>query len=145
MMTTYIATATAIVTTMVAVLVAAITWGQWRTNRARLRHELFDRRYDAYEKIAGFVANVCTSGCVEPGSDVEFLRQTKQAYFIFGCDRPVRDFLDAIYKHAVTLQTLQKKEEHLSGASATANVEKQDEEKEWFRAVLTSLQDRFGG
>jgi hypothetical protein len=34
---------TTIITVIIAALVAVITWRRWITNRARLRHELFDR------------------------------------------------------------------------------------------------------
>jgi hypothetical protein len=127
----------------IAVLVAIITWGQWRTNRARLRHELFDRRYKIYAEIAAFLVGVLQSGRVEPGGDSEFLRQTKQAYFAFGGDVAIRDLVDEIYQHAVQLQTLQAKEVGLSGAALNSNLNRQTEVKQWFQAALNSLEPRF--
>ncbi len=44
-----IETINAIATTVIAFLVAVITWRQLSTDRSRLRHELFDRRYKIYE------------------------------------------------------------------------------------------------
>ena len=51
-----VAGATAIATASVAILVAIITWREWATNRARLRHERFELRYAVYEGIAAFFA-----------------------------------------------------------------------------------------
>ena len=82
--------ATTIITTMIAAMAAVITWRQWITNRARLRHELFDRRYTIYEQIGAFVATVLKMGSVEPEETFRFLRLTKQAYFAFGCDAEVQ-------------------------------------------------------
>ncbi len=98
---------------IIAALVAVITWRQWITNRARLRHELFDRRYAIYEQIAGFVAGVLQMGAVGAGGERDFLRQTKRAYFAFGCDEAIRKLVDDIYKQAVLLQALQAKQKVL--------------------------------
>ncbi len=130
-------------TPAIALLVAAITIGQWVTNRARLRHELFDRRYDVYEKVAGFVSGVLRSGTVTLGADDEFNRQTKQAFFVFGCDARGKSLLDEIYQHAVHLRTLQTKENGLSGQALNHNIDKQTDEKEWFRSTLDKLEHSF--
>ena len=61
---------TTVITTIIAALVAVITWQQWITNQARLRHELFDRRYALFEQIAGFVAGVVQDRAVQPGTEL---------------------------------------------------------------------------
>src|SRR5688572_11465506 len=96
-----LATATAVTTAAVAVLVAVITFGRWITNRARLRHELFDRRYAAYEQIAGFIAEILASGRVPQGEPEGFLRRTKTAYFVFACDNDIKVLVRDIYQKAV--------------------------------------------
>lgn len=138
-----LATASAVATPTIAVLVAIITWRQWVTNRARLRHELFDRRYEIYQKIAGFIAGVLQSGRVAIGEDSGFLRQTKQAYFVFACDVKIKQLVDDIYRSAVKLQTLQTKENGLQGAALSANVDSQTEVKQWFQTTLTQLEPTF--
>lgn len=75
-------------------LVAIFTCGQWVTNRARLRHELFDRRYQIYEKISGFIAGVLQEGPLATDASEEFLRQTKQAYFAFGGDLDIKKLVN---------------------------------------------------
>jgi len=136
--------ATTVVTTIVAALVAVITWRQWVTNRARLRHELFDRRYTIYEQIAGFMAGVLQSGAVEAGAAFDFLRQTKRAYFAFACDEAVKRLVEDIYKQAILLHALQAKQKALpAGDALNSNVDKQGQVLEWFNTTLSSLEDRF--
>src|SRR5437588_5180317 len=94
---TAVSVATTVITTIIAALVAVITWQQWITNRARLRHELFDRRYKIFEQIAGFVAGVIRDGVVQPGTERDFLRQTKRAYFAFGCDETIKQLVADIH------------------------------------------------
>ena len=136
--------ATTIITTIIAAMVAVITWRQWITNRARLRHELFDRRYAIYEQIDSFVAGVLQMGAVEAGGEREFLRQTKRAYFAFGCDDAIKRLVEDIYKQAILLQALKAKENVLpSGEALNSNVDKQGEVLKWFNTTLSSLEQRF--
>jgi len=135
--------ATMVITTIIAVLVAVITWRQWITNRARLRHELFDRRYTIFEQIAGFVESVIRDGAVQPGTERDFLRQTKRAYFAFGCDETIKQLVADIYKQAILLQMLQAKQKVLARDAIGQNVDKQGEILQWFNATLDSLEKRF--
>jgi hypothetical protein len=136
---------TAIVTALIALVVALVTRQQMLTTKAKLRHELFDRRYAIYERIAQFLGDVLVSGGVGHGDEIKLLRDTKLAYFAFVCDEAVRVLVDDIYRHAVKLQVLQKKEESLAGEALESNVDKQTEVKEWFSATLQSLDEKFVG
>lgn len=138
-----ITTATAVMTAAVAVLVAIITWGQWVTNRARLRHELFDRRYAVYEQIAGFIAEILISGSVPKGEPEGFSRRTKTAYFAFSCDNDVKLLIKDIYQKAVELHALEATLESLRDDERKKNVEAQRAVKNWFEETLGSLETRF--
>jgi hypothetical protein len=134
--------AIAVATPTIAALVAIITWRQWATNKAKLRHELFDRRYEVYERVAGFLSSVIQSGRVEPGTAEEFLRQTKKAYFVFGGDAAIKTLVEQIYHQAAKLHALQAKVNGLTGQALESNVDKQTEVKGWFQETLHSLEPR---
>ena len=131
--------AATIITTLIAALVAVITWRQWITNRARLRHELFDLRYGIFEQIASFVDQVVRNGTIQSGAAQIFLRQTKRAYFAFGCDQAIKKLVDNIYSQALLLQTLQVQQQ----AQPANNAVRQLEVVQWFNATLDSLEERF--
>ena len=135
--------ATAVTTTAIAALVALITLRQWLTDRARLKHELFDRRYAIYEKIAAFPADILLAGRVQPGADIQFLRDTKLAYFAFGCDAAVKGVVDRIYKLAVDLHATQASLPGLTGAARTANLAKEAELMDQLQRASLSLPDTF--
>jgi hypothetical protein len=136
-------TATAFVTASVAVLVFLITWGQWVTNRARLRHELFDRRYAMYEQIAAFISEILTSGRVPQGEPESFSRRTKTAYFVFACDNEVKSLIGEIYNKAVELHTLEATFECLGGEERMKNAQEQRAVKDWYKRILNSLETKF--
>ncbi len=138
-----VASATAIATTSVAILVAIITWREWVANRARLRHELFERRYAVYEKIAAFLALVLQDGRVPQGEPEGFLRATKTAYFVFGSDAGVKEFVGEIYRKALELHALEVTLDPLRGEERSKNIENQRVIQDWFMDALNSLEARF--
>jgi hypothetical protein len=138
-----ISSATAITTAAVAVLVAIITWREWVTNRSRLRHELFERRYAVYEQIGAFLAKVLQEGRVPKGEPEQFLRSTKTAYFVFGSDAAVKLFIEEIFSKAAHLHALDATLDSLRGEERSRCIESQMAIKEWFRKELGSLEDRF--
>lgn len=136
-------TSTAIASVSIAIAVALITRRQWITARDSLKHELFDRRYAIYERIAAFLAEVLQSGTVSPGRDVAFLQETKTAYFVFACDKAVKKLVSDIYGAAVNLHALEAELPTLSDAARTKNIERQRQIKDEFSEILGSLETRF--
>jgi hypothetical protein len=80
-----------VATSIIAGLVMIITLGQFLNNRMRLKHDLFDRRYDIFEKVAAFISKIMLSGDVSNQEMNRFLKETKRAYFVFGCDNQIKD------------------------------------------------------
>jgi hypothetical protein len=51
----------ALLTPTIAILGIYIAYQQWRTNKNRLKLELFDKRYEIFTNIKKFIANILTS------------------------------------------------------------------------------------
>jgi hypothetical protein len=136
-------TLNAIATTTIALAVAIITLRQWLTDRARLRHELFDRRYAIYERLTGFLADTLVQGRVPPGAEMELLRETKRAIFVFGGDKNVEALIKAIYRDAVDLHAFAAEEKSLSGDALKKNIADQRIIKDRFQETLHSMETRF--
>jgi hypothetical protein len=130
-----------LLTPIIAILAAYIAWQQWRTNNLRLKHELFDRRYDLYVKITSYLATSLTTGRIEPNSEMQFLRDTKAVDFLF--DKQIHDFVHEIYSNAVKLYTLNTMENRLTGQALHDNVDGQRKIKDWFSEQLGGCTDRF--
>lgn len=131
----------ALLTPLIAVLAAYIAWQQWRTNHLRLRHELFDRRYALYERIAAFMAEIIARGKVPTNAETQFLRDTKVTIFLF--DKETQQFTEQIYHKAVKLHALEMMLENLQGEDRVDNVEKQREIKDWLGSQLQDCARRF--
>ena len=130
-----------LLTPLIAVLAAYIAWQQWRTNRLRLKHELFDRRYALYEKIAGFIAEILVKGKVTANAETRFLQETKSVIFLF--DKEIQEFTEEIYRKAVDLHALEATLDNLNVDERALNDAKQHAIKDWFSSQLDGCTLRF--
>jgi anaerobic ribonucleoside-triphosphate reductase len=131
----------ALLTPTIAILGIYIAYQQWRTNKNRLKLELFDKRYEIFTNIKKFIANILTSGIVEQGADIQFLRDTKSVAFLF--DEQIANLTNEMYRMATKLQALEKTEKGSIGEKLEKNLDKQDEIKKWFGQQLSDIDNMF--
>lgn len=125
----------------IAILGIYIGIRQWFTNKNKLKLELFDKRHKVFEDITKFMASILTSGRVEEGSDIQFLRDTKSVVFLF--DENITKLRDEMYKKAISLEALIKTEKTSTKDELHENIEKQDEIKQWFEEQLNGVDTVF--
>ena len=133
---------TALLTPTIAVLGSMIAWLQWRINRHRLKHELFEKRYEVYSATTAFIVSIVQSGKVEHNKRIKFLGNTKPAKLLF--PEKVSEYLDGIHSKACDLQCLI---DELDGFAASPerseNIKKQRELKDWFFSQLKDIDRIF--
>lgn len=129
---------TALLTPTIAILGSLIAFFQWRINRLRLKHELFDKRYEVYASAMAFVGYVVQVGKVAEEERIKFLIGTKGARFLF--PEEIYEYLDKIHSKACELQCLQAELEGLGGSEKGAkNIKEQCEIKKWFNLQLGEI------
>ncbi len=95
----------ALLTPTIAAFAFFIAFQQWRTNRNRLKHELFDRRYEVFKKITEFIGSILASGEVHNQKTTQFLVDTKSVEFLF--DKNIAHYIKEVYRKANELDTLE--------------------------------------
>lgn len=127
---------------MIAVVAVYVAWQQLNTNRRKLKLDLFDRRYVAFEAIGEFIGSILTSGKVQQGKEFQFLVDTKAVSFLF--DKEISEFVSEIYRKAVHLHALDAELGETTGnEERAANIEAQRVIKDWYGDALQGLQGRF--
>lgn len=127
----------------IAILGAIIAFQQWRTNTKRLKHELFDRRYEQFTVVREFLGSIMTSGKSKQDEQFKYLLGTKGMRFTF--DKEIADYLEKnIWHPAIHLQCLASELEGVpAGKARTDNVQKQSEIKKKLNVELNSLEEKF--
>ena len=133
---------TALLTPTIAILGSAIAILQWRTNRLRLKHELFDKRYDVYTSAMAFIVSVVQYNQIKELDRIAFLAGTKGAKFLF--PKKINDYLDMIHTKACDLQcSIDELGGTLSDAKRAENIKTRHDIIKWFVAQLGMLADEI--
>ncbi|BBK37722.1 hypothetical protein STAQ_28000 [Allostella sp. ATCC 35155] len=86
-----------------AATAAFFSFLQWRLAQNKLKLDLFDRRHAVFRAVGEHLSRIAQTGGVERGQVEQFLKETRDAAFLF--DRGMTDHLATIYKLMVALET----------------------------------------
>ncbi|MGB7933942.1 MAG: hypothetical protein WCH04_17290 [Gammaproteobacteria bacterium] len=133
----------ALLTPTIAILGSIIAYLQWRTNSNRLKHELFDRRYEQFTVVRDFIGSIMTSGKSKQDEQFKYLSGTRGMRFIF--DKEIANYVDETIWHlAVELECLDSELEGVPvGEERSKNVKRQGEIKKQLNKELQSLEEKF--
>ena len=130
-----------LLTPVIATIAVGIAYQQWKTNRAKLRLDLFERRMAIFREVGELIA--IASGPDNFSSDVflKFRRNTFEANIVFGHDKAIPDFIEELDRHAANLLSTnaQLRKITFPVPATTAHLltdmqTDQRREQEWFRA-----------
>jgi hypothetical protein len=93
----------AFLTPVVAVVAVYIAWQQYKTNRLKIRSDLFERRLKVFLKVRSVLSSVIPEGRANKEEFLKFRTAVAEAYFIFG--QEIEDYLDEVYRHGIALAT----------------------------------------
>jgi hypothetical protein len=104
---------TAFSTPIIALMVAAIAFAQWRTARQRMILDLFQRRMDLIDLVSRIATTIVIEGARRIEDVDGFLRATRGDKFLFGPE--VASYLSETYKRLVDLHTCEVVMERAQG------------------------------
>lgn len=99
----YIATLSALLTPIVAVVGSVIAVQQWRIADRKLRHELYERRLAVYMALTSLMGTIAREADVSLEELSMFLQKTRESHFLFS--ENIQMYLDDIYKAAVDVRS----------------------------------------
>jgi len=81
---------------------------QWRTNRNRLKLELFDRRYQVYRAVKDLIDSIMVEGRVKISENEanRFVLAVSESQFLF--DKGLATYIKSVSEKAVTMAVLER-------------------------------------
>jgi len=133
----------ALLTPTIAIFGSLIAFQQWLTNRKRLKHELFDRRYQQFCVVRDFLGSIVTSGTANKEEQLKYLSGTRGMRFVF--DKDIADSVEkTIWNPAVMLDCLKSELECASNAEEREkNLKRQTEIFQGLKKELNVLENTF--
>ncbi len=127
-------------TPVIAVAMVYIAYQQWRTNKSRLAHELYDRRLGVFKAVKDFYGEIGTAGTTEYGMVMKFNAATAETEFLFGDE--IGEHIEELYKKGMQLASLQEKMYPSSGEPGLpVGAERSKVAEEHSKLLLWFLQD----
>jgi hypothetical protein len=131
-----------IATLIVGCGVFFIAWQQWQVAHAKLRLDLFDRRYTVFDATRKFLAVILQKATFEDSQLFEFYAGTSDAEFLFGPE--VVDYLAQIRKRALDMRTHQKVYNPLPvGDERSRHVQAEHDQLLWLGEQITAMTKTF--
>ena len=115
-------------TPLIAIIALYIAYQQHKTNRDKLRVELYDRRLGIYITTERFLTCICKAGDVPDDLFEEFEVKAGEARFIYK-DKKITYFLDAIRDKTIKARQLQRTIDTVFSAKWSENELKANKEK----------------
>jgi len=123
----------ALLTPVIAIIGIGIAILQWRINRSRLRHELFEKRYAIYEATLLYLGQLIRTAKMNDVERVTFLQNTKGAFVLF--DDEIVKYLKTLHDKSIDLYLYQSQRRH----------EDETEILKWLSAQLKEIDLVFKG
>jgi hypothetical protein len=127
-----------------AIVALGIAYRQYRLEKIKFRHELYEKRLAIFNATMNLLAVVMRTSNVQMGDLIKFLQDTNQSYFLLGKD--ISDYLTEIYEKGVDLNcrcemihdpTFQNGEERMRC------IKEKTELTKWFTHQLTIAREKF--
>ena len=134
-----------LLTPVIGVIAVYIAYQQHKTNKDKLRLELYGKRLKVYQALSEFIGRTVRQGDVDDESLYKFLRETAEANFLFGAE--MGTYLHEIYLKAIDLQYLEKAIKNPTspvGEKREAIYDKRQIVFDWFKNQFNVAQEKFG-
>jgi len=135
---------TAITALCVGLLAAMIAGEQWKVARAKLRLDLFEKRYELFEILWSYLsAHVQDHGQI-PEKSATLQNHIPQFYFLYGS--AIGDFANEALTQGIKMDTAKRViEKNVGYSDALRQYQQQTSDLYmWFATNATDLRKRFG-
>jgi hypothetical protein len=135
----------ALLTPLIACIVAYTAWQQKQTAHQKLILDLFDRRFRIYIEVKSILGQAMRDADLSSDRLLQFLNSVSDTTFLF--NQEVEDYIDEIYKHGCNLSQfnyeLREPEQGLMADKRKAIAAKVTAELTWLSNQFVPARDLF--
>ncbi|MBA7650476.1 hypothetical protein ES703_58282 [subsurface metagenome] len=131
----------ALLAPVIAGVVAYIAYQQHKTNRDKLRFDLYDRRLKVFEGLMVLLWVIFRKGTCNDQERDQFQQATVEGSFLF--DKDIANYLDTIQKKTLELGTIRAVLNLPGGEKRDQTVEKERQLFDWFTDQFEVSKEKF--
>lgn len=140
----YIDFLSAALTPVIALITVYIAYQQYRTNKIRLQHDLYERRVEVFRGVLQLLSAVLRQGGVVSEDIVNLVRSTSEKEFLF--DNDICQYINDIYSKGVELWSIREQlrdSDLIDKQDKSMLLKKQSELLMWLTDQLPQVRKKF--
>jgi hypothetical protein len=140
----YVDVFSALLTPLLAIVAGYVAYQQYRTNRSKLKFELYEKRLATYHALMELLSAIVREADVKIEELMKFNRETNESYFLFGKD--IYSYLWEIHLKAVDLHTMNQSLYHENlpiGEERSRIAKEKGELLKWFGNQFDTSRKKF--
>jgi hypothetical protein len=137
----YVDILSALLTPLIAMVTTYIAIQQYRNNRLKLRHDLYDRRLAVLKATNRFIMAASRSRGFTWDVLGEFGLSKAEAYFLF--DQNIYGYLEGVYKRGLEILSLEYQRKQSVPEDEQGLIYQLRDHQRWFSDQLDTLNERF--
>lgn len=130
-----------VLTIMIALIVAWITYQQFKTDRRNVNLIIYEKRYKVYDSVMNLISKIVGEAQISIEDIREYTSSKIEADFLF--DKDIIDHLGLIYKQAIAFRKYNKNIEITDGDKRDIAIEKESELLQWFADTMKPTKELF--
>jgi len=135
-------------TIFLATITALIAYQQWLTNKLKVQHDLYERKFSVFTTLVDFLNAVIEKGLYEDNQSLKirelFLIKMRESNFLFEKKSKIPDYLADVFKRAEDFGVNHCVISNDDKLSKPEQIAKIDKEREWLLEQLkTGAKDKF--
>ena len=132
-----------ILSALIAAIAIYIAYQQWSTNKSRLKHELYDRRFKIYKAVQIHLSHVLTHAKIDDEKIAALGNAMQDARFLM--NEKIYEYIHEIYIKSIKMRSKQEQYKGIPvGDKRSKLVEEEHENLEWLTDQLPKLHIVFG-
>jgi hypothetical protein len=125
----YIDIFSALLTPLIAIITTYLAIRQYKINRAKTRHELYDKRLAVFKTISSFLFSASCSEHFDFEGYRQFSIAKQESYFLF--DKDITDYLDYVLEHVNQAYNLKLDEQWAGTEDRNTITHKKRDVEQW--------------
>ena len=133
----------ALLTPTIAIVTTFIAIQQYRLQKFKVRHELFERRLAVYKAVAEYLTVVIRPEPPADESALKMIRETADASFLF--KEEISNYLEELYKKGIDLWVLNEElsDRTMDKQERRTKAVERGELKKWFGNQYSAAHEKF--
>jgi len=130
-----------ILTIIITLIVAWITYQQYKTDRRNVNLAIYEKRYRVYDSVMRLIAKIVGEAQITIEDIRNYTSSKIEADFLF--DKDIIEHLDLIYKQAIAFDKYNKSIKIDDGEKRNIAIDKKSELLQWFAYTMEPTKKLF--